>query len=397
MSSTDIFFILLCLLNLQACVFLILVGYYRYQIFLNVFSVTGFAAVFYQLVLPIMGYLGRPLYGLSTRGADWLDFLLIGYLYLFGLGFSLFLPKIIPRIKILRRKVRNRRAFILITLIFAFTLYQYISTGNLLYVRLPILNLSYIILPLLILLLWDIMRIRSRYIFLPLAIGILTILGFRSRLAILIAPLVPWQRLPKVAIGSIFMFLPLIFFGFEHARRYGTNFDFFIFFNSIFNSDQSVLSYITNQGEASVSVFSALIITADLRFDSWIKPYTYALQKVLGLVSETPELNADVLSVIPSEFATSGFAFLHLVELYLQGGILFVVVGAIGYGIFFRILNGIIISAFGGDLQNRLLGFFGIFFGFYSYSRGHFFQVSSEFVLLWITLFLCSKYMRGSG
>ncbi len=358
---------------------------------INSFFILFLASQYYIVVIPIMGIYGYPIFGFLEESKVWEKYIYIGSIYNLAMYMAMITKKNFKIITNSRKKKPNLNIVKLtvLTLIVIYSL-LYINTGTLFFNNYKFLNVLATLLVISTLILFP----AKKYLLIIPSIIIIILIGFRAKIILIFSGLITNILKSKYYLIILIPAAILASYIFENIRQYGASFNKNRL-NQIFenlNLDNFV-NIIVNQGEATVSLYSSIILSSNLFYENFLDPYIYAINKFL-FMDNIKNPNEILTKIEGFDYANSGFAFNHFVELYLQGGILTVFIGSYLYGLFFKHIELYIKEKFIEEYSKYLITFFAIFFGFYNYSRGHFFQIFTDLIVIFLFLYIITFRLK---
>ena len=367
---------------------------------INIFLIAAISSSYYILIVPILGLLGNEVLGFSMEAEGWTKLIYSGTVYNAAMFCAQLMERITsnPFLNKNRIKPNLKMALTLWIFLFVFYLTKYIYSGVLIFGEYKFLNILIFMFITL-----SIIISCSRSAFINIGINLLSLfllilMGFRAFILMLLSPVV--GRLIKgnlLLLIMIFLLLLPTLLLFERSRSYGVSFDIFKFIKSYLELDYlEYQDFLVNQGEASAALYSAHILQSNIKYENFYDPYIFAINKFLFLANSS-EPNDVLKNSFNENFETLGFAFIHPVELFLQGGYSMIFIGGLLYGLFYNRLHVLIYQKFDGLYGTYLISFASIYFGYFNYSRGYFFQIASGFFIIVLIIYLFSIRFRLGG
>lgn len=363
---------------------------------INIFLVNAIASSYYIMMVPILGILGAEVVGFKLEVEGWVELIYAGTIYNAAMLCAQFSAVRVSKHNGYRIKPDLKMALLLWGALFLIYVSKYLYSGSLIFSEQKFLNiLIFIFITLTVI----IMSINSSTIKLCATVGglyIVILMGFRSFILMILSTAIGYIIKHKYLLLIIPLFIPVSFI-FENSRSYGSDFDYMKFIGALF--EINILKYqdfIVNQGEASASLHSASILYANLKYENFYEPYIFAINKFL-FIEYFNDPNEVLKNALKIDYSSMGFAFIHPVELYLQGGYIMIFMGGLLYGVFYIKLQDFIHRKFDAIYSGSLIAFASVYFGFYNYSRGYFFQIASGFfVIILVMCVLTIRFKLGS-
>lgn len=235
---------------------------------------------------------------------------------------------------------------------------------------------------------------RSFYLALGTTVSLTS--GFRIRVLLFLLPLLTLLRsLTYLRLLVVGLFLPPLFSVIEIVRVYGSGFDP----EKLSSLTIDSVSFLP-LGELGPPVISAVILETTSAFGTvffapFIEGFTRLLPAILVGEKGLPELQVYINTVLlPIDYEYAGVAPLVLGELYFQFGFIGGIIGGCFHGLIYRFIHNHVFSRYSGQFKVISIGYLSVFFGYYFFSRGYFFQVFSELIFVLFFLGICTRKIK---